>query len=185
MSSPSFAVAYTAPNQNANDAPTLNVLGMACGVKLSHAQTYGQFSCIEVALEPWQFGPPPHVHHQLDEIMRVLEGTVTVLEGDQVREIPAGGWHFRPRGVVHTFWNAHDQPARFIDMYPSTQDFAHYLEELADLGQALHNEGANPFAPKSIARFKALDARYDHEVFYEKCPITWGSTGRKAEAVKG
>ncbi|MBC7891368.1 MAG: cupin domain-containing protein [Sphingobacteriaceae bacterium] len=180
MSTPSFAVAYTAPDRNAHDAPTLNVLGMACGVKLSHAQSYGQFSCIEVALEPRQFGPPPHVHYQLDEIMRVLEGTVTVLEGDQIREIPAGGWHFRPRGVVHTFWNGHDQPARFIDMYPSSQDFAHYLEELADLGRALHDEGADPFAPESIARFKALDARYHHEVFYDQMPEHLRKYGPKA-----
>lgn len=179
MTPSTYAVAYTAPGQNAHNSPTLKVLGMACGVKLSHAQTYGQFSGVEVDLAPRQFGPPPHVHYELDEIMRVLEGTVTVLEGDQIREIPAGGWHFRPRGVVHTFWNGHDQPAHFIDMYPSSQDFAHYLEEVAQLGQDLHNEGANPFAPESIARFKALDARYDHEVFYEQMPEHMAKYGPK------
>ena len=47
-----FAVAYTAPGQNANNAPTLNVLGMPTAVKMSHAQTYGQFSCIECSLAP-------------------------------------------------------------------------------------------------------------------------------------
>lgn len=165
-----LAPVYTAPGQNARNAPTLNVLGMATGVKLQHAQTGGQFSCIEVSLLPRQMGPPPHVHYVLDEIMYMLEGTVTLLVGDEVVEVPAGGYHFRPRCTVHTFWNAHDQPARFIDMYPSTQDFAHYLEELAQLGEDLHTEGANPFAPDSIARFKALDARYDHEVFYEQMP---------------
>jgi quercetin dioxygenase-like cupin family protein len=35
--------------------------------------------------------------------MRVLEGSVSVLEGDKVVEVEAGGWHFRPRGIVHTF----------------------------------------------------------------------------------
>lgn len=170
QNAPQFAVAYTAPGQNANNAPMLNVLGMAVGVKLTHAQTYGQFSGIECSLQPRQMGPPPHVHYELDEIMYVLEGTVTVLEGDTTREVSAGGWHFRPRGVVHTFWNSYDQPARFLDMYPSAQNFAHYLEELAQLGEDLHNEGANPFAPESIARFKALDARYNHEVFYEQMP---------------
>lgn len=34
----------------------------------------------------------------------------------------------------------------------------------------MHNEGVNPFAPENLARFKALDARYDHEVYYEQMP---------------
>ncbi len=174
------AVAYTAPGQNANNAPTLNVLGMACGVKLQHDQTGGTFSCVEVDMAPFQFGPPPHVHYDLDEIMYVLEGTITVLEGDKTREIPKGGYHFRPRGIVHTFWNGHAKPARFMDLYPGSQNFAHYLEELSDLGAALHSEGANPFAPESIARFKALDARYNHEVFYEQMPDHMAKYGPKA-----
>lgn len=176
---PQFAPAYTAPGQNAHNAPMLNVLGMAVGVKLQHAQTYGQFSCIEVSLERRQMGPPPHIHYALDEIMYVTEGIITVLEGDTTREVPAGGWHFRPRGVIHTFWNGHDQPAKFIDMYPSSQNFAHYLEELAQLGFDLYNEGANPFAPESIARFKALDARYEQEVFYEQMPGHMAQYGPK------
>lgn len=177
QTTPQFAVAYTPPGQNAHNAPTLNVLGMSTGIKLTHAQTYGQFSCMEQHLAPRQMGPPPHVHYELDEIMYVLEGTITLLEGDQTREVAAGGWHFRPRGVVHTFWNAHDAPAKFIDMYPSSQNFVHFLEELAELGGAIHAEGGNPFAPESIARFKALDARYNHEVFYEQMPAHMAKYG--------
>ena len=172
-------VAYTPANQNANNAPTLSVLGMPTDVKMTHTQTYGQFSCIETSLAPRQMGPPPHVHYELDEIMRVLEGTVTLLEGDKVVEVAAGGYHFRPRGVIHTFWNGHDEPAKFLDMYPSTQDFAHYLEELAQLGEDMQNEGVNPFAPENIARFKALDARYNHEVFYELMPEHIAKYGAK------
>jgi mannose-6-phosphate isomerase-like protein (cupin superfamily) len=170
---------HTPANQNANNAPTLNVMGMPTAVKLQHNQTNQQFSCVEVELAPRQMGPPPHIHYALDEIMRVTEGTVSVLEGDKVVEVLAGGWHYRPRGTVHTFWNGHDAPAKFIDMYPSSQDFAHYLEELADLGATIHNEGANPFAPESLARFKALDALYDHEVFYELMPEHLAKYGAK------
>jgi quercetin dioxygenase-like cupin family protein len=165
-----FVPSYTPPGQNAYNAPSLNILGMTVNVKLEHEQTYGQFSCIETELNPFQMGPPPHVHYELDEIMYVLEGTISVLLGDQVHQIPKGGYHFRPRGIVHTFWNGHDQPAKFIDMYPSTQDFAGYLKELAKLGSDLYDEQADPFAPESIARFKSLDARYNHEVFYDQMP---------------
>ena len=58
MSTVPMKVAYTAPNTNALNAPTLNVLGMPTGVKLTHEQTYGQFSCVEVSLAPRQMGPP-------------------------------------------------------------------------------------------------------------------------------
>ena len=174
-----FAVAYTPPGQNAHNAPTLNVLGMPTAVKMTHAQTYGQFSCIETSLAPCQMGPLPHVHYKLDEIMYVIEGTISLPEGDNVREVAAGGYHFRPCGVVHTFWNGHDAPARFLDMYPSTQNFARYLEESADLGAAIYAEGANPFAPESLARFKALDVRYNHEVFYEQMPEHLAKYGPK------
>nr|WP_290933965.1 cupin domain-containing protein [Haliscomenobacter sp.] len=103
MTTEQMKAVHTPANTNALNAPTLNVLGMPTAVKLTHGQTYGQFSCVEVDLAPRQMGPPPHVHYELDEIMRVLEGTVTVLEGDKAVEVAAGGWHFRPRGVVHTF----------------------------------------------------------------------------------
>lgn len=164
---------------NAHNAATLNVLGMPTGVKISHDQTGGQISCVEVDLAPRQMGPPPHVHYELDEIMRVTEGTVSLLEGDKVVEVSAGGWHFRPRGVVHTFWNGHDAPAKFIDIYPGTQDFAHYLEELSQLGADMHNEGVNPFAPENITRFKTLDQRYNHEVFYDQMPAFLEKYGPK------
>ncbi len=112
--------------------------------------------------------------------MYVIEGTITVLLGQEVVELRKGSYHFRPRGIVHTFWNAHEQPAQFMNMYQSSQDFAHYLEELAQLGADMHNEGANPFASESIARFKALDARYNHEVFYEQMPDHMAKYARKA-----
>ncbi len=76
MSKEQMKAALTPANTNAFNAPTLNVLGMSTSVKLTHEQTYGQFSCIEVSLAPRQMGPPPHVHYELDEIMRVLEGTI-------------------------------------------------------------------------------------------------------------
>ena len=152
MSNPTtstLAPAYTAPGQNVHNAPLLNVLGMAVGVKLQHAQTGGQFSCAEHSLNPRQMGPPPHVHYELDEIMYVTEGTISVLEGDKVLEVAAGGWHFRPRGLVHTFWNGHDAPATFVDLYPSPQNFAHYLEELSrNLAKISTTKGPTRLRPK-------------------------------------
>jgi mannose-6-phosphate isomerase-like protein (cupin superfamily) len=93
------------------------------------SQTNMQFSNVETAVGPMQMGPAPHLHKNLDEIMLVLEGTATVMVDGKVDEIMAGGWHIRPRGIEHTFWNASDKPLRFIDMY-FNQNFEDYLEEL-------------------------------------------------------
>ena len=133
---------------NAHHAPTLNVLGMAVGVKIAHSQTSGQFSAVECHLLPRQMGPPPHVHYALDEIMYVTQGTVSLLEGDRVVEVGAGGWHLRPRGVLHTFWNGTDAPAAFLDLYPGDQDFAHYLEELAPARGRPARGGCQPDGPR-------------------------------------
>jgi quercetin dioxygenase-like cupin family protein len=92
-------------------------------------QTNKQFSCVEFAVAAKKMGPAPHYHKELDELMYVLEGTATVMVEDQFYDIPAGGWHFRPHGKVHTFFNKTDQSFRGIDMY-FNQNFEDYLEEL-------------------------------------------------------
>ena len=93
------------------------------------SMTGGVYSCVECAVAPKVMGPPPHLHKALDEMMFVLEGTASVLVEDELVEVPAGGWHFRPRNLRHTFWNASDQPLRFIDMY-FNQPFEEFLEKI-------------------------------------------------------
>jgi len=93
------------------------------------SQTNQQFPCVEFGVAAKKMGPEPHYHKALDELMYVLDGTATVMVEDTVYEIPAGGWHFRPRGMVHTFFNNTNQSFRGIDMY-FNQNFEDYLEEL-------------------------------------------------------
>jgi oxalate decarboxylase/phosphoglucose isomerase-like protein (cupin superfamily) len=91
--------------------------------------TNGLFSSVETAVAPKLMGPAPHYHKELEELMFVLEGKATVLVGDDVIEVEAGGWHLRPRMLKHTFWNASEKPLRFIDMY-FNQPFEDYLEKV-------------------------------------------------------
>lgn len=98
-------------------------------VLVRSAATGGVYSCVETAVAPKRMGPAPHAHQDLDELMFVLEGTASVLMQDEIIEVPAGGWHLRPRRIRHTFWNATAQPLRFIDMY-FNQPFEDYLEQI-------------------------------------------------------
>lgn len=94
------------------------------------SQTNMQFSCIEAAIAPKKIAGSPHTHDALDELMYVLEGTASVLVGEDVVEVSAGSWHLRPRGMVHVVWNnSTDELLRIIDMY-FNQNFEDYLEEL-------------------------------------------------------
>lgn len=103
--------------------------GMDIRVWVRSKMTGGVFSCVECAAAPKIMGPAPHLHKELDELMYVLEGTATVMVEEEVVEIAAGGWHFRPRNLRHTFWNGADQPLRFIDMY-FNQPFEEFLEKI-------------------------------------------------------
>ncbi len=91
--------------------------------------TNGVFSCVECAVAPKVMGPPPHFHLELDELMYVLDGTANIYLDGQYLEVPTGAWHFRPRGLTHTFFNASDKPLRFIDMY-FNQPFEDFLEKV-------------------------------------------------------
>jgi mannose-6-phosphate isomerase-like protein (cupin superfamily) len=111
-------------------APPLSHNGrMDIKVWVRSHMTGGVFSSVECAVAPKVMGPPPHFHKELDELMFVLEGTASVMVEGQEVQVPAGGWHFRPRDLRHTFWNASDQPLRFVDMY-FNQPFEEFLERI-------------------------------------------------------
>jgi len=107
--------------------PLDNRGAMDIRVWVRSTMTNGLYSNVECAVAPKVMGPPPHYHLELDELMYVTDGTASILVGDDVVEVQAGGWHLRPRLLKHTFWNASEKPLRFFDMY-FNQPFEEYLE---------------------------------------------------------
>lgn len=91
------------------EAPLAHNGGMDIKVWVRNRATNGLFSSVECAVAPKLMGPAPHYHKELDELMYVLEGTASVLLGDEVVEIQAGGWHMRPRKIKHTFFKCFRQ----------------------------------------------------------------------------
>ena len=57
---------------------------------------------------------PLHVHHQDDEAIYVLEGSLRIQTGDEVTTTQAGSGVYIPSGKPHTFWNESNTPARFL-----------------------------------------------------------------------
>lgn len=64
----------------------------------------------------------------------MLEGTLWARVGDQEVELPKGSYLWKPRGVLHTFWNPGPEPARILETI-SPGGFENFFEELAVLLQ--------------------------------------------------
>lgn len=146
--------------------------GLAIRTLVRSTSTGGVYSCVECAVAPKAMGPPPHYHKELDELMYVLEGTATVQVGKEIVEVAAGGWHFRPRMLPHTFWNASDRPLRFIDMY-FNQAFEEFLERIF---HELTPEKGYPFGSPQLER--------EHAILNEKFGLVYAPTaGMERQAI--
>lgn len=100
-------------------------------VRIGGADSGGSVGVIEIEVTPGFVGPPPHEHSGIDHVWYVLVGRVSVLIGGERMVLDAGSCAFVPRGVVHSFGNAGDEPARLLEVdSPRTLDA--YFAELAD-----------------------------------------------------
>ena len=141
--------------------------GFAGSAKIRFSQTNNQVSFWEHVVPPKKMGPPPHVHKDLDEIMRVLEGTASVLIGNKVFEVPAGGWLIRPHGIKHTYWNAGDTTLKFIDVFPN-QNFEVFLEKFINLMQGFAEKNIPPFSPVAVKQLDALQTEWGITMYYDQ-----------------
>lgn len=129
--------------------------------KLSKHQTSGNLGCDEATLKPGFLGAPPHLHKNFDEICFVLEGSVTIMVEEEIFQVNAGDWHLRPRNKMHTFWNASESIARFVDIYiPGGHE-----DYMADLAKLFENNGR----PKK-EDFTLLEQKHDIVYFWNKLP---------------
>lgn len=99
--------------------------------KLDSADTGGAVSIVE---HPFPVGSivPPHRHAREDEFSFVLEGEIGFRSDDQEAVLGAGGYITKPRGAVHTMWNAGSVPARMIEVI-TPGGFEGFFRELSEL----------------------------------------------------
>ncbi len=93
--------------------------------KLLGSQTNGLVSIVE---HPFPVGAcvPPHKHTREDEYSYVLAGEIGFRSGEREVVLGAGGYITKPRGEVHTMWNAGPTPARMIEVI-SPAGFEHFF----------------------------------------------------------
>ena len=106
--------------------------GMGVVFKVSGAETRGAFAVVEHPIEPGRL-VLPHVHVHEDEYSYVLEGTIGARVGDHEIVAGQGSYVIKPRGLMHTFWNAGPGPARLLEVI-APAGFEKYFMELAEAG---------------------------------------------------
>jgi oxalate decarboxylase/phosphoglucose isomerase-like protein (cupin superfamily) len=94
----------------------------------------------------------------------VIEGRLGAQLGDEILVAGPGETVRKPRGQEHTFWNAGDEPLRFLEVI-SPAGFENYFREVAPLleahDQAAVQEVADRYALEiDFATIPALAARH-------------------------
>ena len=98
--------------------------------KADGAETAGRYSISEWWLDPHTKGPGTH-HHPEDDVFYVLEGTMSVMVGDEWIDAPAGSFVLVPGNVPHDFQNRTDAPAGMLNV-GSPGDFEQNMPGIAE-----------------------------------------------------
>jgi len=143
------------------DGDAVDLAGVGVRFMIGGERSGGGFSLVEHPLAPNTLGSPMHTHRNEDEYSFILEGTVGFELGGDVIDAKPGDLVFKPRGEPHAFWNATDEPARFLEII-SPAGFEHYFEEAAAMFPA---DG-----PPDMEAFAALCERYELEMDFSSVP---------------
>ncbi len=130
---------------------------------ISRLENEANVAIVEHTLPAHTLAAPLHRHSREDELSYVLEGEMTVLADGELTTVPAGESVVKGRDVWHTFWNAGDEPLRFLEIIaPGT--FSEFFEEVSRV---------YPFDPtdeEALTHFEELCARYGFEADLESVP---------------
>jgi mannose-6-phosphate isomerase-like protein (cupin superfamily) len=133
------------------EGKSLSLGGIDVIYKILGDDTNGAFRVVEHPIGPKRL-VRPHVHKNEDEISYIVEGEIGVKIGNDEFLTRAGDWIFKPRGILHTFWNLGSTNARLIEII-SPPAFAHYFEELSEILVAR--------SPPDLQKIAELDKKYE------------------------
>lgn len=85
-------------------------------VHVNGDSTNGAFGMWEGLLPPGG-SSPIHIHHNEDECVYVMEGTLLFVCGEQRWQSGPGTWVRMPRGVPHGIRAMGDTPVRFLEFF--------------------------------------------------------------------
>jgi mannose-6-phosphate isomerase-like protein (cupin superfamily) len=112
------------------DGEVLSVGPSQIAFKAGREHGMGSLSLTDTTVAPGFPGPVPHYHETFVDSFWVLDGTLTLLLGDQTLHATAGTYALVPPRVVHTFSNPGEEPVRLLNLM-APGGFEQYLKEVA------------------------------------------------------
>ncbi|MGW0807912.1 cupin domain-containing protein [Nonomuraea sp. NPDC002799] len=113
------------------------------GYLATGASTDGQFGLYRWDMAAIPNGPGAHFHRTFSESFFVLEGTVSLYDGEQWLKATPGDFLYVPPGGVHAFSNDSGAPASMLVLFTPGAPREAYFEELAAIvaaGRLLSDE---------------------------------------------
>jgi quercetin dioxygenase-like cupin family protein len=92
---------------------TIAIVGDVYRFLVTGEETDGKYAMFEAIVTPGG-GPPPHVHSREEEGFYVLDGEITFQIDDERIVAHAGTFANMAIGVLHSFKNETDRPARML-----------------------------------------------------------------------
>jgi mannose-6-phosphate isomerase-like protein (cupin superfamily) len=153
-------VARGATQVASGEGRTLWVLGDLYEFKATGEDTGGKFALWETTTPPGNPGPPPHIHHNEDEVFYILDGELELTVEGHVSVVGAGTFVNIPKGTLHTFRNAGTTPARFLGMV-APGGFEKFFEEV---GEPARDPYSPPAGPPDVEKVMATAHKYGLEI---------------------
>lgn len=104
--------------------------------------TGGDFGLYRWNMGATPSGPSPHFHRTMSESFFVIDGTVSLYDGQGWRDATAGDFLYVPAGGIHGFRNESGSPASMLILFTPGAPREAYFEGLADV--ALGNRKMTP-----------------------------------------
>jgi mannose-6-phosphate isomerase-like protein (cupin superfamily) len=104
------------------------------------ASTAGQFGLYRWEMGPGPGGPGPHFHRTISESFYVLEGSVTVFDGEKWLDTAPGDFIHVPPGGIHGFKNTSGKPAKMLLHFAPGAPREEYFERVPEMRHASHKE---------------------------------------------
>jgi quercetin dioxygenase-like cupin family protein len=100
---------------SAPHSPDRTIGSIGVGFRIGGDETGGQLAIVE---HPFPVGAlvPPHIHSREDEFSIVTAGRIGFRSGQDEVVLGVGGYISKPRGELHTMWNAGPEEARMIEI---------------------------------------------------------------------
>lgn len=110
-------------------------------IKVHSSDLGNYFGVMENVLEPKQM-IAAHLHQEEYQALYVISGELEFEVGgaDGLHfTAPAGSYMFKPRRLQHAFWNAKDEPARYIEL-SSGVGFEDFIYDAAEVNDPISGE---------------------------------------------